>query len=255
VSAGTADPVGGPGDPSSEAMVPRSRGTRELAGRIEAVRSGIDRAARRAGREPFDVLLIAAAKDVDAGMVAVAARFGITDVGENRAQELRSKQAALQDIPLRWHFIGVIQRNKAKDVVGRVVLVHSVDSLALASTVSRRATKEGTIQDVLLEVNVGGEPSKRGVALDDVSQAAERLATLEGVRLRGLMTIPPQTDEPEGSRVYFRALRESGAHLRRKIPEAGELSMGMSADFEVAIEEGATIVRVGTAIFGPRPLH
>jgi pyridoxal phosphate enzyme (YggS family) len=237
-----------------------SRGTtdpaasRELAERIARVRAAIDRAARRAGRDSSSVLLVAAAKDVDAGAIAAAARCGATDVGENRAQELRSKQEALEGIPLRWHFIGVLQRNKVKDVVG-VTLIHSVDSLELARAISRRAEKQGTSQDVLLEVNVGDESSKHGVALGDIPRIAESIVALEGIRLRGLMAVPPQADDPERARPFFASLREAGARLQAGFSDATELSMGMSADFEVAIEEGATIVRIGTAIFGPRPLH
>jgi pyridoxal phosphate enzyme (YggS family) len=169
---------------------------------------------------------------------------GARDIGENYAQELRAKQEALGDLSLRWHFIGRLQKNKAKDVVGRVVLVHSVDSIELAAALGRRAVSAGVVQDVLAEVNVGGEATKGGVAEDEVTRLVDGMRAIAGVRCVGLMTIPPPAQD---NRPHFRAL----AALARRL-DVRELSMGMSDDYEAAIEEGATIVRVGTAIFGAR---
>jgi pyridoxal phosphate enzyme (YggS family) len=228
---------------------------RSLGERVESVRQRIAEAAARAGRSPSDVLLVAASKDVPASAIRDAAILGLSDVGENRAQELRDKQLALATDPgapaLRWHFFGALQRNKVRLVVGQVVLVHSVDSIALAESMSTVAERERVVQDVLLEVNVAGEPTKRGVGIDEVERVAVATASLPGLRLRGLMTVPPAG----GNRRWFAALRALAEALHARVPGIAELSMGMSDDFEVAVEEGATIVRVGTAIFGARPPH
>jgi pyridoxal phosphate enzyme (YggS family) len=206
-----------------------------LAERIADVRARIARAA--AGRQ---ITLVAVTKTHPPETVRAAFAAGLSTFGENYVQELGAKQAALADLPVAWHFVGHLQRNKAKDVVGRVALVHGVDSAALAEALARRAT---SIQDVLIEVNVGGEASKAGVAPADLAALLRAIAPLDKVRCRGLMAIPP----PGGGRAHFQRL----AALARDhgLPE---LSMGMSDDFELAVEEGATIVRVGTALFGPR---
>jgi hypothetical protein len=221
------------------------------------VRERIAGAARRAGRDPGDVLLVGATKDVPAETIRAAAAHGLTDVGENRVQELLAKQDALAEDPaaggLRWHFIGVLQRNKVRAVVGRVALVQSLESPDLAGALARRAAAAGLVQDVLLEVNTSGEPTKHGVALERVEDAALDVAALGGLRLRGLMTVGPLVGNPDDARPAYRALRAARDRAERRVPGLVELSMGMSADVEVAVEEGATIVRVGTAIFGPRP--
>ena len=203
--------------------------------RVVDVRARIARAA--AGRP---VKVVAVTKTHPAEIVRAGAAAGLDCFGENYVQELLAKRAALADLPVEWHFIGHLQRNKAKDVVNKVALIHGVDSVALAEALARRAT---AVQDILIEVNVGGEVSKAGVAPADLPALLARLAPLEKIRCRGLMAIPP----PGENRKHFRAL----AALAREhgLPE---LSMGMSDDFEAAIEEGATIVRVGTALFGPR---
>lgn len=231
-------------------------GPPDVAARVAAVRERIAAAARRAGRGPAEVLLVAATKDVDAGAIRAAADAGVTDVGENRVQEMLAKQDALRDDPsgsrLRWHFIGALQRNKVGQVVGRTALVHSVDGPRLALALARRAAAAGIVQEALLEVNVAGEPTKHGVPLEEVEAAAREVAGLEGLRLRGLMAVPPPQPDPERARPFFRALRAARDRVAARVSGAVELSMGMTADFEVAVEEGATIVRVGTAIFGPR---
>jgi pyridoxal phosphate enzyme (YggS family) len=222
-----------------------------IAENLAAVRARIETAATRAGRSAEDVTLVAVTKEVDVERVAEAITAGVRDVGENRVQELQIKRSALTDPSVRWHMIGTLQRNKVSQVVGRVALIHSVDSPRLAEAVGKRAAAGGREQDVLLEVNAGGEPTKHGVDPADVPDAAGRLLDIEGLRLRGLMTIAPEGD-PRAARAAFRTLRDLGDRLRERAPEAAELSMGMSDDFEIAIEEGATIVRIGSAIFGSR---
>jgi PLP dependent protein len=221
--------------------------TAGLAERVARVRERVAEAARRAGRNQTEVTLIAVSKTHPPELVREAHRAGLTAFGENYVQELRAKQTALADIAdLAWHFVGGLQRNKAKEVVGRVALLHALDGVPLAEALSRRAPA-GVVQDVLVEVNVGGEASKAGVAPADLPALLGALPAFPGVRCRGLMAIPPPALRPEDNRPHFRAL----AALARAHGLA-ELSMGMSDDFEVAIEEGATLVRVGTAIFGPR---
>ena len=219
--------------------------------RLQVVRDRISGAAARAGRDPESVTLVAVTKTRPVDVIAHALEAGITDVGENRAQELKQKVAVLGDGP-RWHFIGHLQTNKVRSAVGSVVLIHSVDRFGLAEGIARRAGALGSTQDVLLEVNVSGEESKHGVEPQRVVALASQVATLEGIRVRGLMTMAPFTEDPESSRPYFSSLRDLGEMVRRELPEASELSMGMTRDFEVAVEEGATLVRIGEAIFGPR---
>ncbi len=206
-----------------------------LAERIAEVKA---RVARAAGGRPVE--LVAVTKTHPAELVRAAHQGGLTAFGENYVQEWAQKRQALADLPIAWHFVGHLQKNKAKDVVGRVALIHGVDDLALAQTIDRRAAAP---QDVLVEVNVGGEASKAGVEPAALPALLRELGGLEKVRCRGLMCIPP----PGAGRPAFRML----AALARDHGLA-ELSMGMSDDFEEAIEEGATIVRVGTAIFGAR---
>lgn len=218
--------------------------------RFAAVRDRVSDAARRSGREGSDVTIVAVTKTWPADVAAAALRAGVTDLGENRAQELAQKRA-LVDENARWHFVGHLQTNKVRRVAG-VTLIHSVDRFGLGEAIARRAVEMDIVQDVLVEVNVSGEASKRGVAPERMAALAERLLGLDGLRVRGLMTVPPLPDEPESSRPYFAQLMTIRDELQRTAPEAMELSMGMTRDFEVAVEEGATIVRVGEAIFGPR---
>lgn len=222
-----------------------------LAERLAQVRARITEAARAVGRRPDDVLLVAISKAFSAGDCLEAVGHGVTDLGENRAQELRDKLAILGD-RARWHFVGPLQTNKVRLVVGSAVLIHSVDRMEVAEAVARRAGRLGITQDVLVEVNVSGEKAKHGVDASSAVALVERAAALDGIAVRGLMTIPPLPTEPEDSRPYFKHLAALREEVGERIPEAVELSMGMTRDFDVAIEEGATIVRVGEAIFGPR---
>ena len=222
----------------------------EIERALASVRGRIAAAAARVGRSPEEIGLVGVTKGVPPAQIAEAVRLGLLEIGENRVQELGEKQRALPRPAIRWHFIGTLQRNKVRQLVGRVDLIHSVDSAALARLIGERAHAEGTVQDLLLQVNTSREPGKHGVSPDAVSAEAEAVAAASGVRLLGLMTIARMGD-PQGARASFRLLRELKDALG--IPGAIELSMGMSDDFEEAVEEGSTIVRVGSAIFGPRP--
>jgi len=208
------------------------------------VHERIAQAARRVGRRHEDILLVAVSKTFPAERVRDAIDAGVAALGENRVQEAKEKIRQLAH-PVPWHLVGRLQTNKARDALALFDLIQSVDRLDLARELDRRASKP---VDVLLEVNIGAEPSKGGFAPADLKLALEAIAQFPRLRVRGLMTIPPAVSDPEQARPSFRLLRE----LRDQMGLT-ELSMGMSADFEVAIEEGATMVRVGTAIFGTRP--
>jgi pyridoxal phosphate enzyme (YggS family) len=208
-------------------------------------------ACERAGRPATDVTIVAVSKTHPAAAVREALAAGATDFGENYAQELATKAAELATSAPRWHFIGRLQRNKAKLVAGRVALVHAVDTVELAEELARRAG--GVLQPILLAVNLGGETTKGGVTADDAPALARALAGVTGTSLDGLMTMPPPSDDPEASRPHFTALRALRDRLRDDLGRALPiLSIGMSHDFEVAIACGATHVRIGTAIFGHR---
>jgi PLP dependent protein len=222
-----------------------------VAANLASVRARLDAAARRGGRDARDVCLVAVGKTWPPGALQEALDAGVRDLGENRAQELRDKVAALGG-RARWHFIGHLQTNKVRHVVGIAHLVHAVDRIELAEALSRRALALGVEQGVLLEVNVAGEASKHGVAPADAVGVAAAVAALDGVSMRGLMTVPPLPDRPEDSRPVYAELARIGRELAARVPGATELSMGMTRDFEIAIEEGATMVRIGEAIFGPR---
>jgi pyridoxal phosphate enzyme (YggS family) len=220
--------------------------------RIDRVRQAIAAAARRAGRDPDGVRLVAVTKTVPPERIREAVAAGLTVFGENRVQEARDKIPALPP-ELTWHMVGALQRNKARLAARLFGMIESVDRMSLARTLSDAA---GAPLPVLVQVNIGREPQKAGVHPDGLPELLRQLAGLDGIAVRGLMAIPPWEDDPEASRPHFRALRELAAAMRR-LEIAGvaldELSMGMTSDYEVAIEEGATLVRVGTAIFGPRP--
>ncbi len=219
----------------------------DIRANLERVSERIARAAERAGRRADDVLLIGVSKTVDVERIRVAVAAGLRALGENRVQEAKEKVAALGR-PVPWHLIGHLQTNKVRDALELFDLVHSLDRLDLARECDRRARQRGRPLEALVQVNVGGEASKGGFEPGDVAGALEAIAALSHVRVRGLMTIPPAVERAEDARPWFRALAALG-----KRHGLGDLSMGMSADFEVAVEEGATMVRVGTAIFGPRP--
>jgi len=221
---------------------------------LAAVRRRIAAAAARAGRDSAQVRLIGVTKGIDPGRVlqALAGEHDV-ELGENKVQELISKMRALEGGPLdvTWHFVGSLQRNKVRDVVGNVALIHSVDSVRLAEAIGRQARSRGLVQDVLLEVNTSGESSKHGVSPGDALEVATAIVGLDGVAPMGLMTIAAPGGE-DAARDSFALLRELRDRIATRHQGVKELSMGMSSDFEVAIAEGATMVRIGTAIFGPR---
>lgn len=224
-----------------------------VAERLDAIRSRIDAACRKRGEGP-DVRLIGVSKKQPARAITEAVQAGLQDVGENYAQELRDKRRELADLEVRWHFIGPVQTNKVKYVVG-TALIHTVDRRELLQALQQRAERQDVSQDVLVQVNVAGETQKHGVDPADLPELLDAFADTSRVRCLGLMVIPPLGD-PEETRPFFRrlrALRDEHRATSRPNVDLRELSMGMSADFEVAIEEGATMVRVGTAVFGPRP--
>ncbi len=223
---------------------------------VRRVEERIATACQRRGRKREEVRLVAISKTHPAAAVREAYAAGVRDFGENRVQEARSKLTELVDLDLTWHLVGHLQSNKAKAARELFQWVHSVDSFRLAEKLAQAATPSDGPLPVLIEVNLGKEVSKAGVRAEHVAELAEQVARINGLSLRGLMVIPPFCENPEDVRPYFRRLRAVGAEIEaRNLPNVSmtELSMGMSHDFEVAIEEGATIVRVGTAIFGERP--
>lgn len=225
----------------------------DLTSRLAAVQARMRAAAERGGRRIEDVRLVAVTKGVDPERIREALALGIVDLGENRIQEALPKITALGPAP-RWHLVGHLQRNKVGRAIEAFALIHSVDSVRLAEEIARRAGVLGRDIPVLLQVNVAGEPGKHGFAPDEVRDAARRIAGSPGVRVRGLMTIAPLADDPETVRPMFRRLRRLSEEVRAEVSDADQLSMGMSQDYEVAIEEGATLIRVGRAIFGGRRL-
>jgi pyridoxal phosphate enzyme (YggS family) len=212
----------------------------------------MEAACRRAGRNTGEVTLVAVSKTVPAARVRDLLEAGQAIFGENRVQEALAKRGEVGS-PARWHLVGHLQRNKARHAVGVFDLIHSVDNLDLARELDRRAQARGIVQPVLVEVNVAGEESKEGIAPAGLVALLEGVALLRAIDLQGLMTIPPPAGDPGASRPWFRELRrlreDASRRLGRSLPH---LSMGMSDDFEVAIEEGATLVRVGRALFGER---
>ncbi len=220
---------------------------------VAAVQARLREAARRAGRRPEDVVLVAVSKTVDLERIRAAVAAGVPALGENRVQEAREKIAALGH-PVPWHLIGHLQTNKVKDALVGFDVIESVDRLPLAEALASRAGREGRRVDVLVQVNVAEEPQKGGVPPTALRAALEAMTRLPGLRVRGLMTIPPLPQDPEESRPHYRELRKllEAAQGWGVGHELTDLSMGMSNDFEIGVEEGATIVRVGTAIFGPR---
>ncbi len=222
---------------------------------IAHVRERIEAAARRAGRNPEEVRLVGVSKTVEAGRVREAVEAGIRILGENYVQEAQKKIEAIGH-DVFWHFIGHLQTNKAKAAVQLFDLIHSVDCLSLAKELDKLCQQRGKVLPILLQVGLSGEKTKFGAKENEIFQMAEKISRMPGILVKGLMTMPPYFQDPEASRPYFVELRKLKESLAQKqIPRIfmDELSMGMSNDFEVAIEEGATMVRMGTAIFGPRP--
>ena len=226
----------------------------EISENLARVREGIETAALRCGRDLLKVRLVAVIKTVEAERVRQAISAGVKILGENYVQEAQKKIEILGH-NVAWHFIGHLQTNKAKAAVHLFDLIHSVDSLNLAKELNKQAQQQGKVLPVLLQVNLSGETTKFGAREKEIFQVIEELSAMEGLLVKGLMTMPPSFEDPEASRPYYVELRKLGEWLaQQKLSRISieELSMGMSNDFEVAIEEGATLVRVGTAIFGAR---
>ncbi len=226
-----------------------------ISANIVKIRERIALACGKCARNPEDVTLIAVSKTFPAGDVEQAVHEGVVNIGENYVQELLKKREVLSQHPIEWHFIGHLQTNKVKSIIEWVHLIHAVDNFGLAKELDRRSAQAGRRLDILVEVNTTGEPSKFGLAPDRTEEFVRTLDGLHNIRINGFMTIGPFLPDPEGSRPMFRQLRL----LRDRIAGFGQpnapmkhLSMGMTGDFEVAIEEGATLLRIGTAIFGSR---
>ena len=225
-----------------------------ICGNLKEVEAKIEAACKRAGRDRSEVTLIAVSKTKPVEMLEEAYETGIREFGENKVQELSDKYDVLPK-NIRWHMIGHLQRNKVKYLIGKTVLIHSVDSLRLAEQIEHEAAKADTIMNVLIEVNVAGEESKFGTTCNEAIELVRAVAALKHVKIKGLMTIAPFTDNPEDNRIYFKKLKQLSVDIKSKNidnVDMDELSMGMTGDYEVAIEEGATMVRVGTGIFGER---
>ena len=226
-----------------------------IAERYLAVRRKVDDACRSAGRTPESVKLIAVTKYVDTERMEEAFLSGARCMGENHAQEVREKLTFYKNNAIELHFIGQLQTNKIKYIIGNAEYVHSVDREHLLTALAAAAEKAGCVQKILLQVNIGREPQKGGILPEELEKLTEQALTHTSLALKGLMCVPPE-NEPEKARAYFAELRERRDRLQQQYPEAdlSELSMGMSRDFEEAILEGATMVRVGSAIFGPRSM-
>jgi PLP dependent protein len=224
-----------------------------LAARIDTLRARIARAAASVDRDTDDVRIIAVTKTHPAETARAAVAAGLMDLGENRVDELVVKSG---EVDARWHLVGQLQRNKVRGVVGRVALIHSVDRRSLVETISRQAEAAGLVQEILVQVNVGDDPAKGGCSLADLPDLVSYAAASPGVRVVGLMTVPPLPGDgvapADAARPFFRALREARDALRPEHPGLEELSMGMSDDLEAAVQEDATMVRVGSALFGAR---
>ena len=237
----------------------------QIANNLDAIRERIKAAALKAGRNPEDITLIAVSKLNPAESVLAVIEHGQTDFGENWVKEMLEKQAevekSLSEVSyatsgeIKWHFIGHLQTNKVKQLIGKTVLIHSVDSVKLATFIDNESKKKDTVTDILLEINIGDEESKYGIGPNDAVKFADSLKDLKNIRIRGLMTVAPICDDPEANRPYFKKMRELFVDIKSKNYDnisMDILSMGMTLDFETAIEEGATHVRVGTGIFGAR---
>ena len=231
---------------------------------LRRVHRTVEAACARAGRDPAEVTLIAVSKKKPFSDILEACAAGETHFGENYVQELAQKaeenERREEPLPIRWHMIGHLQKNKVKTVIGTAALIHSVDSVALAGQIEKEAAKQGRTVRILLEVNIAREESKWGFTPEDAPAAARAISAFPHVRILGLMTSAPATEDPETNRIYFRGLRDLALEMAKEKLLAGSdpdfhlpvLSMGMTGDYEVAVEEGATMVRVGTAVFGKR---
>lgn len=221
---------------------------------ITEVKRRVEEAAKKAGRNPEDVLILAVSKTIDVPRIKEAVQCGLNSLGENRVQEIMDKYEPMGE-GINWHLIGHLQTNKVKYIIDKVCLIHSVESLKLAEEINKKAEKAGIIMDILVEVNISDEESKFGIKPEDCESFIRELSKMKNINVKGLMTVAPFTENPEENRVYFKGLKDLLVDINNKKIDninMSELSMGMTGDFEVAVEEGATIVRVGTGIFGER---
>jgi pyridoxal phosphate enzyme (YggS family) len=230
--------------------------TMNIAEALHSVQEKVKKAALNSGRDPDEIKIVAVSKTVSLEKIIEAVNAGASILGENRVQEAKGKITELKtqktDLKPEWHLIGSLQKNKAKTAIQLFDLIHSVDSIALAQELNRHAGNIGKVQSVLVQVKLSDETTKHGVSAAGVMELLEKVYEMDYLRLEGLMTIPPFFEDPEYTRPYFKWLRELFEKARANGFRIHELSMGMSNDFEVAIEEGSTMVRVGTAIFGER---
>jgi len=236
-----------------------------IANNLDVIRNKIINAAKRSGRNPEEITLIAVSKLNPAESVETAIAHKQLEFGENWVKELLEKEAAVAEYlkdnaitepnDIKWHFIGHLQTNKVKQLIGKTVMIHSVDSLKLATVIDNESKKKDVITDILLEINIGDEESKYGISPNDAAGFADSLKDLKNIRIRGLMTVAPICEDPETNRPYFKKMRDLFVDIKAKNNDnisMDVLSMGMTLDFETAIEEGATHIRVGTGIFGAR---
>lgn len=231
----------------------RRQSVTQVTSHLARVRDRVQRALTRAGREPDEVTILAVSKQQPAAAIQALFRAGQTDFGENFAQEAMEKISRLEHLEIGWHFIGHVQSNKTRDIAARFQWVHTVDRLKTARRLSDQRPHDSAPLNVCIQVNQAGETQKGGVEPAGVADLARGIMELPGLRLRGLMTIPPAAEDPADSAPFFAELRAQKERLDSEGIRLDTLSMGMSSDLEVAIHEGATIVRIGTAIFGPRP--
>jgi len=226
-----------------------------IAENLKTINENIARAAQKSGRQADDITLIAVTKSVDPHVlqseIGTLLACGVSHLGENREQELRAKQPLCGD-SVTWHMIGHLQRNKVRNVVGRVAFIHSVDGLKLAEEISRIAVREDVVADVLIEVNIADEDTKHGIKPEAVMGLAAEIAQMPNIAIKGLMAIAPFVDDGEENRPHFQKMARLAGELKAAGYDIQHLSMGMTIDYEVAIQEGATMVRIGTAIFGER---
>lgn len=221
---------------------------------LKEVKDNIAKAAIKSGRQPEDVTLIAVTKTLPTDVINAAIGFGVADIGENKVQEVTDKYDQIIGGP-KWHLIGHLQTNKVKYIIDKVAMIHSVDSFRLAEEISKRAEKAGLIMDILVQVNVAEEETKFGLSAEDVQGLVEEIATLPGIKIKGLMTIAPFIDDETELRKYFSQMKEIFETLKKTMYNKADmtyLSMGMTNDYEIAIEEGANMVRIGTGLFGAR---
>lgn len=221
---------------------------------LELVNKKIANAAGKSGRKPEEVTLVGVSKRIRNEVMTECYKSGLLNFGENYAQEFRDKYELLNPeySKLIWHFIGHLQKNKIKYVIGKVGLIHSLNSITLAEEINNRAEKLGIEVKMLIEINTSGEKSKSGITFEESDKLLQRAAQLNNIKITGFMTMAPYFDESEKARPYFWKLKDYRDHTVIGFPDVKELSMGMSGDFEIAVEEGSTIVRIGTAVFGPR---